>query len=429
MVRRYYPPASLRYLKARLWNLSRPGFWVTAIFLSAIGLVIKEYWIHPDFLTKGQIKQVATNQPANSLSKEDKAIAADIDNLPVLYNEAAQTSLPPTVITPKENTQANNSKSLLDALNSTGQTSASEAKPNSSADAHSSSAPNLENPFLTQAESLLHVGTSGTNSQLLGANSSTSSTVQPGVITPSSTVQPGVAPSSSVQPGVITPSFTVQPGVASSSVQPGVAPTYPNSSLGSANQTNSQSLAPISPSQPPFNQSINQNQPSLNGLPTTIRQNSFVGQSLPINNLPNQINPQTTGLSGYPINPGSTGTGYPQPAITNPYSTPNSYLRDDQARYVINQLLNRYTNPGSGQVLPSAVPSTPIVPPATNSAPTYMTPYYNQTPSQGVVSPSNPTVTNNYTTPSQVPQYNYSSPSQIPGQYTGGNQVNGYRYP
>ncbi len=420
MPSRYYPPASLRYLKARLWNLSRPGFWVTAIFLSAIGLVIKEYWTHPDFLTKGQIKQVASNESDNSLSKEDKAIAADIDNLPVLYNDAAQTSLPPTVITPKENTPANNSKSLLDALNSTGKTSASEAKSNSSVDAHSSSAPNLENPFLTQAESLLHVGTSGTNSQLLGSNSSTSSTVQPGAITPSSIVQPGVAPSSTIQPGVAP----------SSIVQPGVAPTYPNSSLGSANQTNSQSLAPISPSQPPFNQSTNQNQPSFNGLPTTIRQNSFVGQSLPTNNLPNQINPQTTGLSGYPINPGSTGTGYPQPAITNPYSTPNSYSRDDQARYVINQLLNRYTNPGSGQVLPSAVPSTPVVPPATNSAPTYMTPYYyNQTPSQGVVSPSNPTGTSNYTTPGQVPQYNYSSPSQIPGQYTGGSQVNGYRYP
>ena len=389
MQRRSYPPASLRYLKARLWNLSRPGFWVTAIFLSAIGLTIKEYWTHPDFLTKVQNKQVASNQPANSLSKEDKAIAADIDNLPVLYNDAEQTSLPPTVITPKENTQANNSKSLLDALNSTGQTSASEGKSNSSVEAHSSSAPNLENPFLTQAETLLQVGTSGTNSQLSGSNSSTSSTVQPGV-----------------------------------------ASAYPNSSLGSANQTNSQSIAPISPSQPPFNQSSNQNQPSLNGIPTIIRQNSLVGQSLPTNNLPNQINPQTNGLTGYPINSGSTGTGYPQPAITNPYSTPNSYSRDDQARYVINQLLNRYTNPGSGQVLPNAVPSTPIVPPVTNSAPTYMTPYYyNQTPSQGVVSPSNPTGTSNYTTPGQVPQYNYSSPSQIPGQYSGGNQVNGYRYP
>ena len=292
MQRRSYPPASLRYLKARLWNLSRPGFWVTAIFLSAIGLTIKEYWTHPDFLTKIQNKQVASNQPANSLSKEDKAIAADIDNLPVLYNDAAQTSLPPTVITPKENTQPNNSKSLLDALNSTGQTSASEAKSNSSVDAHSSSAPNLENPFLTKAETLLQVGTSGTNSQLSGSNSSTSSTVQPGVITPSSTVQPGViTPSSTVQPGVITPSSTVQPGVAS---------TYPNSSLGSANQTNSQSIAPISPSQPPFNQSTNQNQPSLNGIPTTIRQNSFVGQSLPTNNLPNQINPQTNGFNWIP---------------------------------------------------------------------------------------------------------------------------------
>ena len=405
MSRRYYPPASLRYLKARLWNLARPSFWVTAIFLSMVGLVIKEYWQHPDFLTQGQNKQVASNQPANSsVSKQDKAIAADIDNLPVQYNDADQTSLPPTASTPQENTQANNDKGLLNALNSKSQTSASDSKSNPSVDtANSSSAAKLENPFLTQAENLLQVGTSTTDSKLLGVNPSTTFTPQPGVVAQTPTVQPGIAQ------------------------------TYPNSGMGSANQINSQSVAPVSPSQPAFNQSTNQNLPSLNVLPTTIGQNPYVGQSLPTNNSPNQIIPQTPGLSTNPINPASPGTGYAQPALTNPqpnpYSNLNQYSRDNQARYVINQLLNNYTNPGSGQVLTNTVQSSSPIAPPTSTAPAYTTPYYTQTPNQGVVTPSNPPGMSNYSIPGQLPQYNSSSPSQIPGQYTDGSQINGYPHP
>lgn len=93
MPQRHYPPAYLRYLKARLWNLARPSFWGTAIVLSVVGLVIKEYWTNPDFLAKSQTNPVASpQQPVDSsLSAEDKAIAADIDNLPVLYNDARKT--------------------------------------------------------------------------------------------------------------------------------------------------------------------------------------------------------------------------------------------------------------------------------------------------------------------------------------------------
>ncbi|MBR8839455.1 MAG: hypothetical protein DSM106950_36990 [Stigonema ocellatum SAG 48.90 = DSM 106950] len=425
MPRRYYPPAFLRYLKARLWNLARPGFWVPAIFLSVVGLGIKEYWTHPDFLTQEQKKPVVSHQPVNSsLSQEDKAIAADIDNLPVLYNED-QTALPPTPSTDSDNIQQSKTKPLLDDLNSKSLVSASEVKPNPSVDtANSSPALKLENPFLTQAQNLLQGGTSQTDRQLLGVNSSTSSSVQP-----------GVAP-------------------ISSPVGLGVAPTYPNSSMGSATQIySSQSVAPVSLSQPAFNQSTNQNLPSVSST-TTIGQNSLVGQSLPTNYSPSQILPQNTGLSRNLINPTSTGTGYTQPAqinqpqnsystinpyvtgynqLPNPYSSLNTYSRYGQVRYGINQFLNGSTNPTSGQVLPSAVPSTQVVSPATSAASGYTTPYYTQTPSQGVVTPSNPVVSN-YSTygwqqPTQVPQYNIPSSSQVPGQYTtGAGQVN-YSYP
>jgi len=392
MPRRYYPPASLRYLKARLWNLARPSFWVTAILLSLVGLVIKEYWTNPDFLTQKQKPQVASHQSTDPyLSEEDKAIAADIDSLPVLYNDAEQTSLQRTASTPQENNQLTNGKDLSDDLSSKGQAGASHAQSNPGGDTGNySSAPKLENPFLTQAENVLQEG----------LNSSTASSIQP-----------GVAPNTS-------------------SIQPGVVPTSTSLGVGSANQTNySQSVAPVSPSQTTINPSINQNLPSFNSNTTSIGPNSYVGQSLPTNNSLGQIPPPTTGVSRDTLTP-STVTGYTQPPpitqVQNPYSTLNPYS-DLQSNYQgLNRFSNRYNNLNSGQAFPSAVPSTSVVSPATSAAPTYTTPYYPQT--------QNPGVTNNYGSsglqqPAQVSQYNLSYPRQNVGQYPSGGQINGYSYP
>ncbi len=367
MSRRYYPPASLRFLKARLWNLARPSFWVTAIFLSLIGLLIKEYWTNPDFFTQQRKPQVASHQSADpSLSEEDKAIAADIDSLPVLYNDVEHTAS-----TSQEKTQLTNSKNLSNDL---GQVGTSHAQSNPSGDTvNSSSAPKIENPFLAQAENLLK-------------GNVYSSTASP--------IQPGVVPTAS-------------------STQPGVVPTSLGLGVGSPNQSNySQSASPVSPSQTTINNpSTTQNLPSFNSNTTSIGSNSYVGQSLPTNNSPSQITPAMTGVSRDTLTP-NTVTGYTQPQPTtqlqNPYSSLNPYS-DLQSHYQgSNRFSNRYNNLSSGQAFPSTVPSNSVVSPATYAAPTYTTPYYPQTQSSGVVTPSYPAVTNNYgysgsQQPAQIP--------------------------
>ncbi|AFZ03482.1 hypothetical protein [Calothrix sp. PCC 6303] len=90
-----YPPASIRYLKAKLWNLTRPAVWGTAIFLSVAGLVAREYFVNPNFLSRQseEPKADVIEKPSNDISSEDKAIAADIDNLPVLISDAEKAAL------------------------------------------------------------------------------------------------------------------------------------------------------------------------------------------------------------------------------------------------------------------------------------------------------------------------------------------------
>ncbi|WP_144052400.1 hypothetical protein [Anabaena sp. PCC 7108] len=114
---RNYPPAYLRYFKARLSNLLRPSFWGTGIFLLVMGIVIREYWINPDFFTKVQPKEIAAEKTADtSLSQEDQAIAADIDNVPTLLSDFEQTNLSANVTTFPSNLQLKNSDFFVEDL-------------------------------------------------------------------------------------------------------------------------------------------------------------------------------------------------------------------------------------------------------------------------------------------------------------------------
>ncbi|WP_169220400.1 hypothetical protein, partial [Brasilonema sp. UFV-L1] len=178
---RHLPPAYLRYLKARLWILTRPSIWGTAIFLSVVGLVIKEYWTHPDFFTRWQTNQVADKPANSSVSEEDTGNAAVLDELSVPYNTDFNQANPPALKTraPKQNTQATNSKSLLDALNSKSQSSTSDSKLKvTMKEGDSTPVIKLENPFLTQAENLLQLKNfqNGSNSQ--GVNALSTSLAQ-----------------------------------------------------------------------------------------------------------------------------------------------------------------------------------------------------------------------------------------------------------
>jgi hypothetical protein len=312
MSRRHYPPAHLRYLKARLWNLSRPGFWGAAIFLSVVGLTIKEYWANPNFFTDWQKNQFAASQPADSsLSEEDRAIAADIDNLPVLFNTDSGNENSPAARTskPTQNTQAKNSRGgLLEALNSKSQTSATDDKSKANVkEGDSASAPKLENPFVAQAENLLQLKNfqSGSNSQ--GVNA-------------------------------LTPSFGQQDPVKNSfGLGTGLADTTrPN-----------QNIASESALQTALNQSKNQNQPNLNGT-TSTQKNLFEQSQLSNQNRSSQIVP-STGLSPNTIN-SNTGTGYIQPPVTN--GLQNSIPGTGYSQGALNNLPPQNSIPGTGYIQP-----------------------------------------------------------------------------
>ncbi|MCC5626531.1 hypothetical protein, partial [Nostoc sp. CHAB 5715] len=265
MPNRHYPPAYLRYLKARLWNLGRPGFWGTAIFLSVVGLVTWEYWSNPDIFVYKQKSQVASQEPADSsLSEENRAIAADIDNLPVLFNDFDQ-AIPVTPNNPKENTEAKNSKNFLeDVINK--QKSANDTKLNPRLSVNADTSLGVKNPFVVQTENLLRAGTVDNNNQFLGLKPLTTAS------------------------------------------EPTQGETSSSLGIGFTNQTNkNQNSVSTSPLQAALKQSTNQQYSSFNETATqtnALGRVSEPGTTLmpPINSLPNQNSLPSAGLT--------TGTGY-----------------------------------------------------------------------------------------------------------------------
>ncbi|MEH2309411.1 hypothetical protein [Nostoc sp.] len=390
MPHRHYPPAYLRYLRARLWNLGRPGFWVTAIFLSVVGLVTWEYWSNPDIFVYKQKNKVTSQTPTDSsLSAENRAIAADIDNLPVLFNDFEQATLSLTPNTPKEKTEAKNSKSLLeDVINK--QKSANDAKLNPTLGVNGDTPPVLKNPFVVQTENLLRTGTVD-NNQFLGIKTLT---------------------------GASEPTEGEQ--------------TSSNLGIGFTNQTNkNQNSASVSPLQAILNQSTNQKLSGFNG--TTATQTNALGRASepgttlmpPMNSLSSQNSLPSTGLT--------TGTGY---MSTGKNLQPNPYSNLNNGQVVPSNGLNTgtgytnlqpnpYNNLNNGQVVPNVAPGTP---PVTSGIPSNIAPYSSQIPGQSVVTPTNPMGYANYglQQPAQPPQSNYGNyglqqPTQSPQNY--GNYV------
>ncbi|WP_315784692.1 hypothetical protein [Fischerella sp. JS2] len=260
---RRYPPAYLRYLKTRLWNLARPSFWGTAIFLAVVGLVVRKYWKHPDFFYFRQYQQAEAKKPVNSsLSEEDKAIAADIDNLPILFYDFTHGTLPSTATNVKQKTKVDNSNSILESL-SKQKTIATDADSNSGLQlVNPASTPKLENPFVVQTENLLQFKNDQNNSHFLGVN-----------------------------------------GITAASMPTGTEQTSTNVEMGFINPVNyNHNATVVSPLQTALNQSSNQSS-SLGSRTTSTQTNSLL--------LPNQNFSSTTGLNGNAIAPINHSTNYP----------------------------------------------------------------------------------------------------------------------
>ncbi|MEH1947787.1 MAG: hypothetical protein V7K77_12660 [Nostoc sp.] len=361
MPHRHYPPAYLRYLKARLWNLGRPGFWGTAIFLSVVGLATWQYWSNPDIFVYKQKKPVVLQKSADSsLSEENKAIAADIDNLPVLFNDFDQATLSLNANAPEEKTDAKKSKGLLDDVINK-QKSANNTKLNPGLGVNGDTSPAAKNPFVQQTDNLLRTGTVDSSNPFLGLKT-----------------------------------------LNTASEPTGADQTSSSLGVGFTNQTNkNQNSVSINPLQAALSQSTNQKLSSFNDTTPTqtnaLGQVSAPGTTLmpPINSLTSQNSLPNTGVTAGTGNT-STGTNFPQ----NPYSNLNNgqVVPNNGLTTGTNLPQNPYTYLNNGQVVPNVAPSNIV-------------PYSSQSPSQSVVTPTTPVGYGNYglQQPMQTPQTNYGN--------------------
>ncbi|MBE9199213.1 MULTISPECIES: hypothetical protein [unclassified Nodularia (in: cyanobacteria)] len=368
MSHRDYPPAYLRYLKARLWNLGKPSFWVTAIFLSVIGLVIREYWSNPNVFTYKQNPEVSS-----SLSPEERAIAADVDNLPALFRDFQRANMPVVGNISRRKSPENNNDNLLQELNKPD--SANSDAPISEIGTFNSVSPDPgKNPFVSEAENLLQSGAFNIGNQSLGISSLAGSS------------QPIETAAKSDLPTI---------GV---------------------NQTkNGQNPDSIGSSQTPLNQSSNQSLSGLNG--ETANQFNYLGQ------------PAAAGVMQTPLNNGSlrqsfspnglnTATGIP-PTVAVPNNLPP----------------NSWDSVDSIQGLPSPIDPVNLTSPVNYGGETgiqsNMTPNSVQTPAANTMTQMSPVVADQngnliWRSPSQQMESNSLNSRQIPGQNTGGVQNNNF---
>jgi hypothetical protein len=147
-------PASLRYLNARLRPFKSTMFWGSLTVLSLVGVFVWEAWKHPEWLfpqPEDEQTLSTTESGETKLSKEDSAIAADIDSLPVLIEQmdSAKLNLPPlSVNEPNSAPQTPNPvNQLIDQ-----QMAEAVKAGNSAQTGNLTTAPGSENPFLQQLQ-------------------------------------------------------------------------------------------------------------------------------------------------------------------------------------------------------------------------------------------------------------------------------------
>ncbi|MBD2492930.1 hypothetical protein [Nostoc sp. FACHB-280] len=383
MSNRHYPPAYLRYLKARLWSFSKPAFWGTAIFLSVLGLVIREYWANPDAFTGKQNGEVTTQQADNSsLSAEDKAIAADIDNLPVLYNDVEKAESPAIVNSLTDNSKPKKGKDFLqDVINKQKSSNKSNAILGISGGTSSSDS---KNPFVAQTESLLQFGIqNGSSNQLSNSSSQPKGSTDNPYAVGTGTNQTPNNPYNSITPSTTT-------------LSPSTNQTTPsNINSATANPGNTFGQTPYT--------GLSQNLSNINSTTTNFSNNSSKNPYTPI--------PQSLPTSTQNFLPNTnlnSGTSYIQPTVT---SQPTNY----------------YNGVNTAQPLTNSVPTITTTQPINSVAPTNTTPTTVQNSSAYIVTPAAPASyqDNRYFRglPVQIP-----SNTSVPGQYTNGVQGNPYGY-
>lgn len=379
-----------RYFKARLWNLARPGFWGTAIFLSVVGLTIREFWMRPDMLTSRQSKPAATQPQKNStLSAEDRAIVADIDNLSILEHDSKQAQPALDTAEPISQPKPGNQNPLEQAVKN--QNTSNDTKLNSNVNVQSAPTPSLknDNPFLTQAENLLQFGNPlrNGNNGFVGLN------------TVNSLNQSNQSNQSAFGLNQSSNDKSTQKLVTANSLETAL---------------NSSSLNP-SKSQTPFGQIVNRNQ-------SAVQPNNFLPSSNNINTVPQGINnfalptqfaQPTTITQPQTVYSNLNGANLTQPVNYSNLNGANSTQLRTNSNFNNNN--NNFNNilslPNSNFIPQSTINTTPTtVTPNTLNSVTY--------PSATTITPSNTAGNGTLITPTQPNQsQQYPSQTQVPSQY------------
>lgn len=371
-------PASMRYFKARLRPFTRPAFWGSLSVLSLIGLFAWEAWQHPDWLFKNP--EEATPIADSTLSKEDSAVAADIDSLPVLIQEldSADVGIPAT----RSNQQTREQGFLDDFLN---RQAAEAAKASENTQA-------TQNPSTVQLNPYEPLGQTQAPSNYYGSNSGNQAATQRygiGNANPvGSTPTPSVAPANPLQAALDR-----YVGTNPTSVQNQTPTNTPGANTNSLGQR-TQPTATVP------------GQATQSGTPNYSTVPQVASPISPYTGTSNYSN-----LSPQVVQPGSPYAGTPYGVAPATGANP----------------VNSYTYLTQTAPVPQPIQVQPFVPPvAPVTQGNYGVPVYqNGQPVNGV--PNN--FGASQIQPSQLGQSPFSVPRAIPGRYIGGGQINTFSNP
>jgi|GEM_PF-1525181 hypothetical protein len=162
-----------KYFQPRVSSSIKPAVWIAGVILPIIGIAIYSHWSEVATWTFPQPKKVVTKKPyIIKLSDEQRALTADIDNLPVIVNDLNQS-------TPLNRDDLHDDQDSMDLPSAQGIVKARMAQTRVNASdvglnggiSSTSKENNIENPFLKAANDSLNYGqTDETNSFLHSAS-------------------------------------------------------------------------------------------------------------------------------------------------------------------------------------------------------------------------------------------------------------------
>lgn len=402
MSRLHQPPAALRYFKARLRPLARPQFWLALTVLSLVGVFAAAYFTNPEQFAFGENNQNAAPATGNgnqtvdtTLTPEEKAIAADIDNSAVLEQDLL--TIPSLQLTPETQKE----QGLFDEFMKQRQANDGTGSSGSQQTQKSLAEQSLSNPFSIKPQDTPSV-----------VNPVVPNLFNPGASAPnpanSTTQNPG---SATVNP--LQSALDRQAGNNSTLVNPNGTPINPLQSALDRNPTGNSTIA--SPQTGTPTTQLPQN-------PNGLRQQDGLA-----NQLGTQFYPGATGQPTTPTSPYYSPNGYtPLPGQVNSpvspvpngtgYNLPPGYTSNSINSYTyLNQPQNATGVPvapgNAGQYLPNTVPGSGLYNPGYNS----------NVANPGLQQPSAAQV--------QTQPPPFSVPNSIPGRNIGGGRINTFSNP